>query len=116
MTATTPKFRIDVTINDLLTTANRRSPVPAENKGLTLPTPVFPQYPEHLYDPGPEAPPDKRRWGLDTLMRMQSAYDIWRQRGAEVIRIAPQHLNRPRKQAEPAIRRASRPSRLSLSR
>ena len=29
-----PKFRIDVTINDLLTSADQRPPAPAEAKGL----------------------------------------------------------------------------------
>ena len=52
MTAT-PKFRIDVTINDLLTTANQRPPAPAQAKGLSLPDPVFPQHPERLNDPVP---------------------------------------------------------------
>lgn len=52
-----PKFRIDVTVNDLLTTG-RQPPSPAEAKGLTLPTPVFPQHPERLNHPGPLVPPD----------------------------------------------------------
>jgi hypothetical protein len=52
MTAT-PKFRIDVTINDLLTSENQRPPAPAQSKGLSLPNPVFPQHPERLIALGP---------------------------------------------------------------
>jgi hypothetical protein len=48
-----PKFRIDVAINDLLTIASQRPPAPAEAKGLSLPDPVFPQFPKRLNDPGP---------------------------------------------------------------
>jgi hypothetical protein len=55
------KFRIDVAINDLLTSASQRSPAPTEFKGLSLPDPVFPQFPERLKDPGPEVPPEKRK-------------------------------------------------------
>jgi hypothetical protein len=54
------KFRIDVAIHDLLTNAPQ-APRPAEAKGLTLPRPVFPQFPERLNDPGPDTPPEKRR-------------------------------------------------------
>lgn len=42
MMTAAPRFRIDVAINDLLTTANQRPPAPAEAGGLILPTPVFP--------------------------------------------------------------------------
>ena len=44
-----PKFRIDVTINDLLTSADQRPPAPAEAKGLSLPSPVFPQFPSAFW-------------------------------------------------------------------
>jgi hypothetical protein len=64
-----PKFRIDITINDLLTTSSRQGPVPAEARGRTLPTPDFPQHPERLDDPGPAVPPDKRKWGLNDIYR-----------------------------------------------
>jgi MoaA/NifB/PqqE/SkfB family radical SAM enzyme len=57
-----PKFRIDIAIHDLLMNSNRRPPEPAEAKGLTLPEPVFPQYPELLNDPGIDTPPEKRVW------------------------------------------------------
>lgn len=64
-----PKFRIDVTINDLLTSADQRPPAPAEAKGLSLPSPVFPQFPERVMESGPETPPDKRKWGLRDIYR-----------------------------------------------
>ena len=69
MTTTAAKFRIDVMINDLLTTATRRPPAPAESRGLTLPTPVFPQHPERLNDPGTDVPPGKRKWALNDIYR-----------------------------------------------
>jgi len=38
-------------------------------KGLKLPEPVFPQYPEKLSDPGPGRPPEKRDWTLPLVYR-----------------------------------------------
>lgn len=67
--ATATKFRIDVAIHDLLTNAKQRPPAPAEPKGLALPEPVFPRFPERLNDPGPEIPPDRRKWGLRDIYR-----------------------------------------------
>jgi sulfatase maturation enzyme AslB (radical SAM superfamily) len=64
-----PKFRIDVTINDLLTSTNQLPPAPAEFRGLSLPSPVFPQFPERINDPGPQLPPEKRKWGLKDIYR-----------------------------------------------
>jgi hypothetical protein len=58
--ATAAKFRIDVAIHDLLMNSAQRSPALVEAKGLTLPEPIFPQFPERLNDPGPEVPPEKR--------------------------------------------------------
>jgi MoaA/NifB/PqqE/SkfB family radical SAM enzyme len=66
--ATAPKFRIDVTVNDLLV-HNPEPPKPAAVKGATLPEPVFPQYPEKLKDPGPETPPEKRDWSNAAVYR-----------------------------------------------
>ena len=60
-TSSTPTFRIDVTLNDLLRGSVSPAAPPAP-RGATLPEPVFPQKPELLTDPGPETPPDKRRW------------------------------------------------------
>src|SRR5881409_1740217 len=62
--ATAPKFRIDVDIHDLLMDSSREPARPAAVKGLTLPEPVFPQYPEKLVDPGPKIAPEKRDWSL----------------------------------------------------
>ena len=64
-----PKFRIDVDINDILTSATQQPPLPAAPKGLSLPAPVFPQFPERLTDPGPEVVPEKRKWGLPYIYR-----------------------------------------------
>jgi len=50
--AVQPTFRIDVAINDLLLHSALYPPIPPEPKGLTLPEPVFPQYPELLSVPG----------------------------------------------------------------
>src|SRR5208283_4410520 len=63
------RFRIDVAINDLLVHSAQQPPAPPAPKGATLPEPVFPQYPELLSDPGPEAPPEKRRWRREHIMR-----------------------------------------------
>jgi sulfatase maturation enzyme AslB (radical SAM superfamily) len=67
--ATAAKFRIDVAIHDLLTNSSQRPPAPAEPMGLCLPLPVFPQFPERLADPGPEIPPEKRKWSAKDIHR-----------------------------------------------
>lgn len=67
--ATAPKFRIDVDIHNLLMDSSREQVRPAIVKGLALPEPIFPQYPEKLSDPGPEIAPEKRNWSL---------YDIYK--------------------------------------
>jgi len=72
--ATAAKFRIDVAIHDLLTNSNRRPPSPVEPKGLTLPQPVFPQYPDLLNDPGPATPPEKRRWTVRDIYRTSKGW------------------------------------------
>jgi hypothetical protein len=43
--ATAAKFRIDVAIHDLLMNSSQMPPSPAESRGLTLPEPLFPQFP-----------------------------------------------------------------------
>ncbi len=53
MATAATKFRIDVSIHNLLQGSNEQKPRPVEPKGLTLPTPVFPQYAHKLNDPGP---------------------------------------------------------------
>jgi MoaA/NifB/PqqE/SkfB family radical SAM enzyme len=67
--ATAARFRIDVTIHNLLTNASQPPLAPAEPKGFPLPDPVFPQFPKRLNDPGLEVPPDKRKWGLRDIYR-----------------------------------------------
>ena len=63
------KFRIDVDIHNLLMNSGSTGPKPAEALGTTLPTPVFPQYPELLNEPGPEVFPHKRDWGMNHVWR-----------------------------------------------
>lgn len=60
--ATAPKFRIDVAIHDLLMNGGGQKPRVPQPRGLTLPEPVFPQYPELLQQTGPEVLPEKRHW------------------------------------------------------
>ncbi len=67
--ATAAKFRIDVAIHDLLMNSAPQKPMGLVPKGLALPEPVFPQYPERLNDPGPEVPPEKREWGKREIFR-----------------------------------------------
>jgi hypothetical protein len=64
-----PKLRIDVAISDLPTSASQKPPAPAESRGLTLPVPVYPQHPERLDDPGPDTPPERRKWGVRDIYR-----------------------------------------------
>jgi hypothetical protein len=63
------KFRIDVDIHNLLMNSASSGPKPAEPKGLTLPQPVFPQYPELLNQPSPETPLEKRDWTYEQVWR-----------------------------------------------
>jgi len=74
MTTAAPKFRIDVAINDLLTSANQKAPAPAEARGLTLPVPAYPQHPERLLDPGPDTPPERRKWGVRDVHRISRGW------------------------------------------
>ncbi len=69
MASSAPTFRIDVAINDLLVHSSPNAPVPPSPKGLTLPEPEFPLHPEKLADPGPETPPDSRKWRREALLR-----------------------------------------------
>ena len=68
-TTATPKFRIDVAIHNLLLHSNPNPPAPPAPKGATLPEPVFPQHPELLEEPGPETPPETRRWRAEHIYR-----------------------------------------------
>lgn len=67
--ATVPKFRIDLEVHDQLMVLPSGGPHPPTAKGLTLPQPVFPQYPEKLSDPGPAMPPEKRDWTIPQVYR-----------------------------------------------
>ena len=62
--STVPKFRIDVNVHSLLMNSAAHGPELPAHKGLTLPEPVYPRFPEKLYDPGPETAPDHRDWTL----------------------------------------------------
>ncbi len=64
-----PTFRIDVAINDLLMHSAPQPPTPPVSRGLTLPEPIFPQYPELLNDPGPDVPQEKRQWNKKQIYR-----------------------------------------------
>jgi MoaA/NifB/PqqE/SkfB family radical SAM enzyme len=72
--ATVPSFRIDVAIHDLLMRSSQRPPAPAQEKGLTLPEPVFPRYPERLKDRGPEKPLQQRRWRSKDIYRIMRGW------------------------------------------
>ena len=47
-----PKFRIDVNVHSLLMNSAESKELPV-NRGLTLPEPTYPRFPEKLSDPGP---------------------------------------------------------------
>lgn len=67
--ATAPKFRIDVAIHDLLMNGSTQGPRLLKPKGLNLPQPVFPQYPELLRQQGPDTSPEKREWSRQQIYR-----------------------------------------------
>ena len=67
--ATTPKFRIDVDIHNLLMHSSPERVKAPVSMGVTLPEPVFPQFPEKLANPGPETPPDRRDWKWPEVYR-----------------------------------------------
>jgi hypothetical protein len=70
MSTTATKCRIDVSVHNLLKDANANKPIPLAPKGLSLPAPVFPQYPRKLKDPGPErAHEGNRKWGARPIYR-----------------------------------------------
>ncbi len=64
-------FRLDVSLNSLLTQPARRSAVAPVPAGAALPDPVFPQYPEYLGgdDGDPAPPPQQRRWEFRHIRR-----------------------------------------------
>ena len=62
--STVPKFRIDVNVHSLLMNSASDGPELPVDKGMSLPEPIYPRFPEKLSDPGPETPPEKRAWTL----------------------------------------------------
>jgi hypothetical protein len=62
--ATIPKFRINANVHSLLMNSASDGPDVPVDKGMTLPEPIYPRFPEKLSDPGPETPPDRRDWTL----------------------------------------------------
>src|ERR1700758_3855155 len=70
MATAATQVRIEENIQNPVQHSNGQKPRAAEPKGLTLPLPVFPQYPEKLNDPGPEYPPEgNRKWGARPIYR-----------------------------------------------
>lgn len=67
--ASPAKFRIDVTMNDLLMNSSSERAVPAKENGLKLPEAVFPSFPEKLNDSGPLHPPEQRKWSANQIYR-----------------------------------------------
>jgi len=63
------KFRIDVSIHNLLMNSPSGLPVVPTPKGMTLPEPIFPQHSELVKDPGPETIPDHRDWTRSQIWR-----------------------------------------------
>jgi len=72
--ATASKFRIDDDIHEVLMNSASSGPQPPTAKGLTLPEPIFPQYPEKLGDPGPEVPTEKREWPFSHYYRSMKGW------------------------------------------
>lgn len=70
----TPPFRIDARVHDLLTRSRPARPAPPLPKGLTLPTPVFPRFPDKLADPGPETAPARRPHDVRSVSRLMRAW------------------------------------------
>ncbi len=64
-----PKFRIDVNVHSLLMNSTSGGPEPPIDMGMTLPEPIYPQFPEKLFDPDPEQVLEGRHWTLPQLYR-----------------------------------------------
>ena len=72
--ATVPKFRIDLNIHSQLMNPDSRGPQVPVAKGKALPEPVYPRFPEKLWDPGPETPPEKRDWTVPQAYRSMKGW------------------------------------------
>lgn len=64
-----PRFRVDVKLHDLLVKTQTKSLLPKPDQPVTLPEPAYPQHPELLDVPDPEAFPDKRQWTAPLVYR-----------------------------------------------
>ena len=72
--ASAPKFRIDVDIHNLLMNSAPGPVAVPSPKGLKLPEPVFPRFPEKLSDPGPAVIPEKRGWSIPQTYRIMRGW------------------------------------------
>jgi MoaA/NifB/PqqE/SkfB family radical SAM enzyme len=72
---TNERFRLDVQLHEILQKPPARPaiPPPPRGKPLSLPEPVFPQYPEFVGDKGPDfdyrRPPSRRSWSPPLIYR-----------------------------------------------
>lgn len=65
----TPCNRRYLGMPDVLVHGATSQAIPPEVKGLTLPEPVFPRFPEALRDPGTGNAPQKRSWSGQQIYR-----------------------------------------------
>ncbi len=72
--AAVPKFRIDLNIHSQLMNSGSHGPQAPVAKGMTLPEPVYPRFPEKLSAPGPETPPEKRDWTISQAYRSMKGW------------------------------------------
>ena len=72
--ASVPKFRIDVDIHNLLMNSAPGPVAVPPPKGMKLPEPVFPRFPEKLSDPGPAVIPEKRGWSIPQTYRIMRGW------------------------------------------
>src|SRR5579862_5422890 len=72
--ASAPKFRIDVDIHNLLMNSAPGPVAVPPPKGMQLPEPVFPRFPEKLSDPGPAVIPEKRGWSIPQTYRIMRGW------------------------------------------
>src|SRR5271166_5622057 len=67
--STVSKFRIDVNVHSLLMNSPSDGPERPVAKGMSLPEPIYPRFPEKLPDPGPETLLERRRWTIPQVYR-----------------------------------------------
>ena len=66
---TSPRFRVDVRLHDLLVKTHSKGLLPKPEQALTLPDAVYPQRPELQDIPDPEIFPDKRKTSAPVVYR-----------------------------------------------